>query len=73
MGGGEGKIAEESGKQQPKRILKKKETRRRRSRRSKKKKRRQTGRKVHPRVPQQWGCSNVTVAEELTREGSSRP
>lgn len=28
------------------------------------------GRRFHPRVPQQQrGCSNVTVAEELTRGG----
>lgn len=38
----------------------------------KKRRRKREGKRFTPRVPQQRGCSNVTVAEELTRQGSSR-
>lgn len=49
------------GKREPLRIFLEEKRKERRGRRRRK--------RFEPRVPQQRGCSNVTVAEELTREG----
>lgn len=68
-GGGEGvaggrgrKEGEEKGKRSPRGLKKKKKKKRRGGRQE----------EIYPGVPLRRVCSNVTVAEELTRQGSSR-